>query len=53
MLQTLDGSPLESQEIINSEDFYGLHVEEKFNIFKEILPEEEFIDRRINKSDLL
>lgn len=27
MLQTLDGTPLSSEEAIKSEDFYGLNVE--------------------------
>lgn len=40
MLQTLDGTPLTSEESVRAEDFYGLHVEEKFNICKKNLPEE-------------
>jgi len=53
MLQTLDGTPLTNEEVARSEDFYGLYVEEKFNIFKSVLPEEEFIDRRIHRSELV
>lgn len=53
MLQTLDGTPLTNEEVQRSEDFYGLYVEEKFNIFKSVLPEEEFIDRRIHRSELV
>ena len=53
MLQTLDGTPLSNEETVRAEDFYGLHVEEKFNICKKNLPEEEFIDRRIHKSELI
>lgn len=53
MLQTLDGTPLTSEETVRAEDFYGLHVEEKFNICKKNLEEEEFIDRRIHKSELI
>jgi hypothetical protein len=40
MLQILDGSQLTGHQVINAEDFYGIHVEEKFNIFKQVLPEE-------------
>lgn len=40
MLKTLDGTSLTSEEVIQAEDFYGLYVEEKFNIFKNRLPEE-------------
>ena len=40
MLKNLDGTPLSSKEVLQAEDFYGLYVEEKFNIFKNKLPEE-------------
>ena len=53
MLQLLDGSQLSGQEVVLAESLYGLDVEEKYNIFKEHLPEEEFIDRRIHKSELV
>ena len=53
MLKTLDGAILTSEEVLQAEDFYGLYVEEKFNIFKNRLPEEEFVDRRIHKSELI
>jgi protein phosphatase 1 regulatory subunit 7 len=53
MLQTLDGSLLSGQEVVVAESLYGLDVEEKYNIFKKHLPEEEFVDRRIHKSELI
>ena len=53
MLQHLDGSPLSGEEVVLAESLYGLDVEEKYNIFKKHLPEEEFIDRRIHKSELV
>ena len=53
MLQTLDGSKLEAKELVQAESLYGLDVEEKYNIFKKQLPEEEFVDRRIHRSELI
>lgn len=53
MLQLLDGGPLSGEEVVMAESLYGLDVEEKYNIFKKHLPEEEFIDRRIHKSELI
>ena len=53
MLQLLDGSQLSGEEVVFAESLYGLDVEEKYNIFKKHLPEEEFIDRRIHKSELV
>lgn len=53
MLQLLDGSPLSGEEVVAGESIYGLDVEEKYNTFKKHLPEEEFVDRRIHKSELV
>lgn len=53
MLGLLDGSPLSGDEVVKAESLYGLDVEEKYNIFKKNLAEEEFIDRRIHKSELI
>jgi protein phosphatase 1 regulatory subunit 7 len=39
--------------MVFAESLYGLDVEEKYNIFKKHLPEEEFVDRRIHKSELI
>lgn len=53
MLRTLDGSPLSGEEVVRAESLYGLDVEQKFTIFKKHLAEEQFIDRRIHKSELI
>lgn len=53
MLKLLDGSFLSGEEVVAAESLYGLDVEEKYNIFKKHLAEEEFIDRRIHKSELV
>lgn len=53
MLRLLDGTALSGEEVIRAESLYGLDVEEKFGIFKRSLAEEEFIDRRIHKSELI
>ena len=41
------------EEFVKSENLYGLDLEERREIFKEVLPEEEFIDRRINIGELI
>lgn len=53
MLRSLDGSALSGTEVVKAESLYGLDVEEKYGIFKKNLSEEEFIDRRIHKSELI
>ena len=53
MLSQLDGSPLTPQQVVQAESLYGLDVEEKYNIFQKQLPEEEFVDRRIHRSELI
>lgn len=40
MLKSLDGTELSSSETVEAESLYGLDVEERFNIFKSVLPEE-------------
>lgn len=41
------------EEFVKSENLYGLDLEERRRIFKDLLPEEEFIDRRINIGELI
>ena len=49
-LRTLDGPQLiTSQEKIKAENLHGLDLNDRESIFKQILPEEEFVDRRISK----
>ncbi len=53
MLRQLDGTALSGAEVVQAESLYGLDVEEKYSIFKKHLAEEEFVDRRIHKSELV
>ena len=49
-LRTLDGPQLITpQEKIKAENLHGLDLNDRESIFKQILPEEEFVDRRISK----
>lgn len=52
-LRALDGVLTCPEEFVKSENLYGLDLEERRRIFKEILPEEEFIDRRIHIGELI
>ncbi|KRW99030.1 hypothetical protein PPERSA_11631 [Pseudocohnilembus persalinus] len=52
-LRVLDGVLTTPEEFVKSENLYGLDLEERREIFKEVLPEEEFIDRRINIGELI
>ncbi len=38
---------------MKAENLYGEDIEERHRIFKEILPEEEFIDRRLNTAEMI
>mgnify|MGYP006969969937 CR=1 FL=1 len=51
-LRTLDGFYITSEEIVKAENLYGMDLDDRKNIFNEILPEEEFIDRRINIAEV-
>jgi len=52
-IRTLDGVDITPEDYVKAEIFYGQEVEQKKQIFKSILPEEEFIDRRIFTSHML
>ncbi len=39
MLATLDGVKITGKDVADAQSFYGLDVEEKYNIFKKNLPE--------------
>lgn len=41
------------KEVVKSEIFYGYDLEEKQKIFKELLPNEEFNDRRLLNSNMV
>lgn len=48
-LRNLDGSEISCEEKIKSENLHGLDLNDRETIFTSLLPEEKFIDRRINK----
>lgn len=50
-LRSLDGADISPEEKIKAENLHGLDLNDRETIFKSILPEEEFVDRRINKID--
>ena len=52
-LRSLDGVEITAQNYVKAGIFYGDEVEDKKKIFKTILPEEEYIDRRIFTSYML
>lgn len=52
-LRVLDGVSTTQEEFVKAENLYGMDLEDRKRIFYEILPEEEFIDRRINIADLI
>jgi len=52
-LRVLDGMAILAEELVKSENFYGLELEERKEIFKKTLEEEEFVDRRINFIELV
>lgn len=43
----LDGVEISSEEKVKSENLHGYDLQDREIIFKSILPEEKFIDRRI------
>lgn len=48
-LRSLDGTEITCEEKIKSENLHGLDLNDRETIFKSLLPEEKFIDRRINR----
>lgn len=40
------------EDIVKAENLYGMDLEDRKRIFKEVLPEEEFVDRRIHISEV-
>jgi len=52
-LRSLDGVAINEKEAVKSENFFGLDNEERKAIFLNLLPEEEFVDRRVHKSEFL
>jgi hypothetical protein len=52
-LRSLDGCAIDEKEPVKAENFFGEDTEDRKNIFQNTLPEEEFVDRRIHKSEFL
>ncbi|EGR34220.1 leucine-rich repeats and guanylate kinase domain protein [Ichthyophthirius multifiliis] len=52
-LRVLDGVICSCEEFVKAENLYGNDLEDRKRIFCEILPEEEFIDRRVNICELI
>lgn len=50
-LRNLDGTEITCEEKIKSENLYGLDLNDRETIFKSLLPQEQFVDRRINKME--
>lgn len=50
-LRSLDGVDATSEEKIKAENLHALDLNDREKIFKELLPEEAFVDRRINKQE--
>jgi hypothetical protein len=47
-ISVLDGKKLVAKDFTKSEIFFGKDVEEREKIFQAVLPDEQFIDRRIH-----
>jgi len=48
-LRSLDGNDISPEEKIKAENLHALDLNDRETIFKSILPEEEFVDWRVNK----
>ena len=46
-LRRLDGVDITAKEKVKAENLHGLDLDDRKTIFKTLLPEEEFVDRRI------
>lgn len=52
-LRNLDSLNVSPEDIVKAENLYGMDLEDRKRIFKDILPEEDFIDRRMHVSEVL
>ena len=46
-LRTLDGAEIVADEKVKAENLHGVDLNDREKIFKSLLPQEEFVDRRI------
>ena len=51
-LRNLDSVAVTPEDIVKAENLYGMDLEDRKRNLKDVLPEEEFIDRRILVSDV-
>lgn len=47
-LRMMDGVEITNEEKVKAENLHGLDFQDREIIFKSLLPEEKFVDRRIN-----
>ena len=50
-LRMLDGVEITSEEKVKAENFHGYDVQDREIIFKSLLPDEKFVDRRVATID--
>ena len=50
-IRSLDGVDILSEEKIKAENLHGLDLADRELIFSSLLPEEKFVDRRINVAE--
>ena len=50
-LRSLDGSTISAEEKIKAENLHGLDLNDRKQIFQQLLPEEQFVDRRIQTNN--
>ena len=46
-LRMLDGVEISNEEKVKAENFHGFDLQDREIIFKSLLPEEKFVDRRL------
>ena len=46
-LRTLDGAEIVADEKVKAENLHGVDINDREKIFKSLLPQEQFVDRRI------
>mmetsp|Transcript_24025 Transcript_24025/g.36963 ORF Transcript_24025/g.36963 Transcript_24025/m.36963 type:complete len:82 (+) Transcript_24025:778-1023(+) len=52
-LRMLDGVQISSEEKVKAENLHGYDLQDRDIIFKSLLPDEKFVDRRIASIDTL
>lgn len=50
-LRMLDGVEISSEEKVKAENLHGYDLQDREIIFKSLLPDEKYVDRRIAKID--